>query len=497
MDTIVYFISHLKLTYSVTRMALSSQYFKNFLTGNTLKDYLDLYQPLPPLAKKHLFPSNSLKVQNLFKEKCGVARVCSNEHHVDFQLGICDALFDVTLHSKMYSEYCRCISSCASIFAPYKIRKASIYVVLFDMEEKCKRNALYYQVKFYIIRQIIYEMYNELCTVAFVNVSSKNGSELHMQEISCWRERQVAPFVEECFTYFQLLCNESQTWSLQGPKPSNHLLYPNLGLKETDQYSQYKEELAWRYKELSLLYFIGPVTRAALHEKGVYSLDHPDLHSYIFSGPNCIARTNLEIQAIQKIMLTTMFRELVVCEAPNPSQKLDEYVYLDIETSYKDDKSICNLVGLWYKDESTDWTYKYFLSRDESCLLTAKTWIEEHIRDRTLVHYTSADSAAIPRSIKSLDLFDVVSKTYVTSSQLQSLNLHNFKLKTIYKQICKRWKTQNLYDNGTVKNGLDALHILNDYSKGLPNDDDVQDVIAYNKVDVIALWTLHKYIESA
>ena len=490
----------------------SSKLFKNFLIGDCLKDYLDIYRPLPSKSRPNPFPESTPDILRLLKDH--VSRTTPDTCHaeqlkqthekqhnpevpLDVDLASTDLLFDINITNGMYREHIRCMTDKSRLFHSYKVSSADVYILFFNIENKLRTRMLYYQAKFYIIRQILSELYGKKVKVAFLNlsiiVSKDEINTLFITEIEKWKSARIEPFVDEAFTYVQMLCDEGKNWSIDEDKPSNHLLYPNLGLRADDQYSEIREKLAWKWKDLSLLYFIGPVTRRLLHDRGVYTLDHHDLLHYIQSGPKSVVRTTPLVQQTQKIMIQHMFEPVVPIQVQwAPTDFFKQFAYIDIETSYRDNKSICNLVGILYFQDSS-WTYKYFLSKDDGCLATSKEFLESEMKDLTLVHYTDADKVAIPSSLKSYDLYESVTNVFVTSEPLQSLHLNNFKLKTIYRKMCERLDLENLYESCSVKNGMEALYVLTDYQHC--DITDVEGVIKYNRVDVIALFLLHLYIQ--
>ena len=110
-----------------------------------------------------------------------------------------------------------------------------------------------------------------------------------------------------------------------------------------------------------------------------------------------------------------------------------------------------------------------------------------------MVHYTAADLPAIPTGVPTLDLFDVFKTQYLQDTHLQALHINNFRLKTLYKNMCKRLSLPNLYDVCQVKNGMEAWIELEKYVHE-SNHQALDDVVQYNEVDCVALACLHLYM---
>ena len=121
--------------------------------------------------------------------------------------------------------------------------------------------------------------------------------------------------------------------------------------------------------------------------------------------------------------------------------------------------------------------------------------MKENIADYTVVHYTKADCVAIPSSFQTLYLYDVIKDKYIVNEKLMSLNLNNFKLKSVYKNLSKKCSLENLYETcGPIKDGLAALKALTQW-KVEDESKLIEDVISYNKVDCIVLNVLWMYLE--
>ena len=299
-------------------------------------------------------------------------------------------------------------------------------------------------------------------------------------------------------------------------------MMPNCNLPP-DEFSSIREQLAWRWKDISLLYYVGGKTRNRLQSQGIYTCDHPRLLTLLQDGYNA-----KNVHPIQTKMLPLLFTPVTRVTTINwtTTTKFDNFVYFDIENTLRrdtvegkgfEDAIVVNVVGMLLKLSSIDgpltrqrltklipqsssatigdYTYVSFTSKDNDCVRQCHEWLRENVPHHTIVHYTSADCVAIPPTTNKLDLHPQVMKQFTTSSELQALHLSNFKLKTIYKQMMKRMGCQNLYDGCEIQNGLQCLYALEKWVTPEGPEGVLENVLKYNRVDCIALLMLHQYLE--
>ncbi len=291
---------------------------------------------------------------------------------------------------------------------------------------------------------------------------------------------------------------------------------PNLSVQ--DEFMDIKQQLAWKWKEVGLLYWVGAKCRQYLRNNGIYTLTDPNLLLCLSAHPYFGQQLKLQTVMVSNMLTPVVPQSLLFV----PTNKFDKFVYLDIENSIDETTSQpnVNLVGLVYFDsESKGWKYQSFVSKLASdpvknCIVQAQEWFETHIpKDYVVVHYTAADLVGIPAGYQTLDLFPVLRDGYANSEAYQQLHLNNFKLKTVYNKLVELYALPNLYEKCKVKNGLQALHVLQAWCKTdviyeiansqdecqedikvLP-DEQIDSVIQYNYVDCLALLMLHMFME--
>lgn len=455
---------------------LSSSLLKNFCMGDSLKDFLQKKVPLPSKNHSSLFPSRSSSLQSKFKTQHQT--LCfSSEQPLTEQLEKAYAVFGVQIQNEKYHEQGICLST---KFTHPSIPSAECYVLFFDIIHAYQICPSYIQCKMAITKDI-------LLSLGFLSVSFVHITEEATVILPSWRERDVQTLLSDGQCWLSLVETYKDVWSLD--PPSNMFLMPNLACHAADEYSSIRETLAWKCKEVSLLYYVGSATRKRLYDQGITRVDHPHLKETLRTFRHISSQT----YQIQCKMIDNMFSE-VKLQPPiwSSTNFYQKYIYVDIETSLEEEKTVVNLIGCVYVD-GLRWKYISFASRDQSCIETFREFAEEH-KDCTFVHYTAADKIVFTETMMTLDLHVLVPNAYLVREDMQALGLHNFRLKTLYKQITKRCGFVHLYDDCMIKNGLEALQECNLFRRG--EYACMISVIRYNRVDCIALAALHMFLQA-
>lgn len=348
----------------------------------------------------------------------------------------------------------------------------------------------YRNVKRFIVQQLVSSLFG--VDESSVVVLDFKGKTVQQTYLNVDEAKQV---IQLGTNWLHLLYTEGMTWTINADQPPHLRMMPNVSLPYSDEYTKLREELAWRWKDIGLLYFVGVVTRQKLHARSIYTLNHPHLHQGLLQ---CV----YDKKQIPKqlLMLSRMFLPVApVEEVPwQNNDRFDRCVYFDIETTVSNEgKTVTNMAGLVYTNAETNTLeYRCFTSRDDTSNQECQVWILDNLPNHTIVHYTAADCIAIPEQCKRLDLYKSVQEKYMNSPDLQQLNINNFKLKTLYKQMCKRLGLANLYDECVVKNGLQAMHVLEEWIGDESNEQGLEAVRKYNRVDCVALLLLHQVLEN-
>jgi uncharacterized protein YprB with RNaseH-like and TPR domain len=434
---------------------ITPKLIKNFFKNNTLVDWLNIHRPLKTesdfnfIPKPKLFLDDSTVIKDLYLK--------NDKYH---------AIIPFIMDSKKIDDI--------------NVKTTNVIIVQYGIGNFY--NDKYFKAKCFIYKQLYEENFNEK-TCIYIDNGNTKYKPLYISDKDT---HQLTQQIELAEKWLELVQNEGKNWSIDEEHPPHPYMMPNISV--VDQYSKIKEELAWKWKDVSLLFWIGSKFRETLNAKNIYTLTHPCILENLKDNPQF---------EVQKEMLKRMFEPISTVEVKwKESCKLPKLAFFDIETSFDQQNKVqVNLVGIFYKDANFEYKFQYFVSKDNSCIEECSKWMKENIADYTIVHYTKADCVAIPSSFTTLDLYDVVRERYLEDEKLLSLHLNNFKLKSVYKNLCKKCGLDNLYDScGEIKDGLAALKALTQWKES-DESKIIEDVISYNKVDCIVLNVLWMYLE--
>ena len=396
-----------------------------------------------------------------------------------------------------------CQTSCTGDQHPEGCNEWTLAVCFFGKYDPSKTR--YMQLRMmcceYAIKQTlhvdIHDMHCDHINIVFYNIDK------HMTRILYrWSEEECMKLYDECSQWISTLQHEGASWDiLHSSYPPDVRLFPNTSVAP-DQYSVLRSEVSWRWKDLSLLWYVGGVTKEKLHNMGIYQCDDARLPQALWDMSR-----NAGVTSIQCDMLQRMFHPVVPmdCSFLDETDEWKQRIYIDVETTIdtETDQTQCNVIGIWYntsvlqsQSPTIGWEYRYFASTDGSCVQSFHTWCKTMLPPTCIfVHYTAADIIAIPPGRHTRDLFDDVPSRYLSDEypQIRELHINNFKLKTLYKAICTRLHVVNEYDHCKCKDGLQALGTLQQW-KDTHVEEYLQEVLLYNKVDVKALYILDKYL---
>jgi len=461
---------------------------KNFFLDDCLKDYLVRFYPQPPAERSLRLHNN-----NRYDLRLLAARLTSAPSYLEF---------DVKASSLRYEGVIPCavdhktLQQLAPNFVVSPARNSTVtpsyYVVVCALVKGSQASWLqhrqrqaYHSAKLVMYREMLSFHLNEpVINIGYLEVDQQGVlQDVYVNDV------EVQESIDSALQWLEFVeqCDGSTVLSMD--TPPHVKMMPNLAVQ--DEYSEMRERLAWQWRDVGLLYWVGPATKADMHRKNIFTLNHPGINAYLQTQ---------KMHAKQTVMLPRMFQPVELLQSVEwRDEGFDVYrrcIYLDIETTTEPNdasKVVCNVVGLLYaKDEGYE--YRMFTSKDSSSIQNSTRWIQTNLPDRVMVHYTAADKPAVPEGMATLDLYDDIQRDYLKSESLQALNLNNFKLKTVYKRLCQRLGLPNLYGGCVVKNGLQAMYVLERFvdqaeASGVPN------VIKYNRVDCLALALLHQYLQ--
>ena len=289
------------------------------------------------------------------------------------------------------------------------------------------------------------------------------------------------------------ICREKtkqKEWTLESNSaPDKNLLY---NITNSDEFSSIREQLMWKWKHPSCLYYVGNKTVEKCIENGILTYEDPRFIEFVQSmfSPKSIS---IEKQ-IQRLMYSNLCKEVI--EIDIETYRTDCYkdmVYLDIETTTTEKVNV-HIIGCFYK-WFNNYKYKSFCSKDSSCIEECKIWLQQYHKYSTIVHFTDADKIAIPNEFKTLDCYKLYKQLFIdiNNHHIHELYCNNFKLKRIYDKVCKRIGCNNKYIDCKIKNGLEAMNVLDKYRESDSESYNLEDVILYNQIDCEALFLVHQY----
>ncbi len=262
-------------------------------------------------------------------------------------------------------------------------------------------------------------------------------------------------------------------------------LYPNLKVNFNSTHSKLKFELAKKWNEISLLWYVGDKTRKILHNKGIYTLNDPRLSQELEKI------SSSSVYSIQKKLIQSLNADRILPEFV-PNCISSDFVYFDVESESQNLKDTVMVGMLWYSIEDEKLIYRYIYDSPDKICNTFFSFITNfNLRKKTFVHYTSADLEFLTSRILELNFLDLnswININYTLSPLVQSLRLLSFGLKHVVQQICETSiMCKNIYSMCNIQDGLTCM-------KALQNEKSVNnDVMIYNFTDTLSLYLLHCY----
>ena len=490
---------------------------KGFISQDCLGDWLRKYHPLPSLPSPYkIVDKQTLQASLLacfdppLKSTVGCTPSAFDEHEILLDVACKDnskwqGCIDCLIHPDVLASNRYNTSKLKSTIPFSLLSMWKVGILLFAPQAPTSTQQEWLRTKRYLYKHMLstaYTMSAIGCMIISWDSTSKSFilKELQSTHSDSW----VESIVNQGYDWYHSLHQEQRFIGINLDQcmyaPSLKLM-PNTSIQ--DQYSAIRDELAWRWKDVGLLYWVGPSNRSKLHKLNVFTLDHPLIPEALLRIHKVDQLQDSKIMQYQMTMLARMFLPIqsINVEWSN-TQEYQKYAYFDIETTKdQDNQDVCHIAGIFYYNPSINsYDFKYFESKDNTSAEQSIKFIQECLPTHTIVHYTPHDKSAIPTSSNTLDLIEVLKDNYLTDENLQRLHLNNFKLKAIYKNMCKRCNFINLYDEYcSIKNGLQAMYKLEEWKQSSSTSDDheILEVIKYNKVDCIALALVHMYINNS
>ena len=299
--------------------------------------------------------------------------------------------------------------------------------------------------------------------------------------------------IEEGRQWLTDLHEEGSFWSIDSPQVPDLRLLPNLGRKHLG-WDKLKEQLAFKWNEVSLVCHIGSQTRELLRSKQIYSLLDPRITSYL--------ETLDQIPNVTKWIVREFQRKKSISKTPLPLPVLsfeETIISVDIES----------VSGVWSDGTKAGDTfigalvilpsgmvqqYIFFDPSFEKVLAEFYGFLTNY-RDALLIHYTDADLSVIPKGSRTLDVHPLVREEYEHTQAFREFGMYKFGLKHVTERLFG-----DLYSSSIIKNGCECSAALYHAVRlGLSSHEGqtlLSQVEEYNSIDLYALAYLFKALLS-
>lgn len=346
--------------------------------------------------------------------------------------------------------------------------------------------------------------------------------------------------VEGALNWLKDLKLNGKTWDIS--PPNNPALYPNMSNFSDYPWKSFKEELALKNKEITLINGLGVKDRKVLLENNIDRWDKINLELL-----NINPKKKEQIKRIIQVNNPTGRNKFL----PKKIQMDNKYrghknvesgihFYVDFETinEHHDDfnkiksyrhqhpnfsellSDIVFLIGVGYiEPETNEWIFKSFVVNkvnyvNEKIILKEFLDYMSSIRDKYkviqskksyLYHWSFAEKTCYYRLIKKynmtspeylqwVDLLDVF-----YSNPIGIKGVFNYGLKSVAKKMYEyKMITTNWVDN--EQSGLSAkiiatnCHDNQDKNMTLKEMDGINEIIKYNEIDCLVMWDIQRYL---
>ena len=321
--------------------------------------------------------------------------------------------------------------------------------------------------------------------------------------------------------WVRLVRNEGHNWKLL-PIPTIKELYPNMNNKKDDPYKNIKSELAEKIYEITQIWNVQINHRNNAHNLNINSWNDPNCNTNTLGikGKNAIKIDN--ILNINRSDTDIIKPDVIKYNENNwrliNDNELEFYIDYETITSNIDvtSNNIYNnfifMIGVGYIDNSNNWIYKCFISKNingESKMLV-DFWI--HINqilklynktDPRFIHWCHAEKTTYNKKLiqypklPQKNLIDL-NKVFIEES-IYLKGALNYTLKSIAKSMFNHNLISSTWnENSKCVNGLDALLIAtNFYNKNTDITDEIseiQEIKKYNEIDCKVLYEIINYL---
>lgn len=293
---------------------------------------------------------------------------------------------------------------------------------------------------------------------------------------------------EKAIEWLMYLHREGKTWSFDGTIKQ---LYPNMNNAMDGGWRNFKNDLAIKLKEVSLINGIGESLRDKLHKEDIYTYDNPLFVEKLEKFIDKDTKTYTRILTMRNNLLND---KKVIYENCETTLYSTEYIYVDIETCSKFDlygshKTYLTSISLVHSDTSICFIVDHLSEEQESNIIYEfKAYLETIEKNIVLVHYSSVEDKFFKKNkieYTTLDLHSVIINEFDKGNKIiTDICEYDFSLKSIVSKL------EDVYKERKIKNGLE---VLTAYQKDNIKDEIKDEIIQYNIADCKALQVIHSY----
>lgn len=301
--------------------------------------------------------------------------------------------------------------------------------------------------------------------------------------------------------------------------PSQHYLWPNMCIPEeyNGGWNKYKQELAQKLGEITLLHNCGKFHRETAHDKGIFSIYDPKCSSAAL-GINSAQKTLIDriITTHQSNKLINIYDNQIIKNELINIDTVDLYVDFEIANNivfedftsipYSSTKSIVYLIGVGWESYNNQWNYRYFtvnkftIENEREMFINFLNFVKKFNNPR-LIHWGHVERTTTTKLFNNHSIYnsDYLLKWYDLNLLFKSgtvliKDIFKFGLKDIGHAIGINWNIDNGGETLVVIKECYELTIKNDIL--LNQIDKYQNTIIYNEMDCKSMWIIIKAIKN-
>ncbi len=355
-----------------------------------------------------------------------------------------------------------------------------------------------------------------------VNVGTNPFQKLGIVYLNNYDEKYIGIY-KSAVGWYRELEEKGSKWKVL-PVPSKKELYPLISSANLNKWSDVKNEIAIKLKELTLLWNVGKKARDIAHELGIYKWDDPKLIEYLpeigFSpngNKNLILRKILDVNKKNVKKVISPNRILNNDDEWKCKNYLEYFVDFETVDKLVNDKPMIYLIGLLIHNPNgvtIEDKFQFFSYCADTLILSEEhriieKWIQkmENTTKQLNVGYepniycwSSAEEVLLNkakmRHNKDDERWDVHFTDFMKVFKSEPITLKGclsgFSLKKISEVFYKNNFITSIYDTDCTNGGLSMLTALNYYSKKDINA--INDLKKYNYLDCYTIWEIMDYL---